>query len=397
MILLVTDIDELKANPKRSAIGTVLEAKLDRGRGPVATVLVQDGTLRVGDNVIAGPVVGKVRALIDDRGRQRQERRPVDAGRGARPRRRCRRPATRSRRVADAGQGAADRHLPAGPGQGEGARRQGLAAHARVAAGSRSPRAASRSCRSSSRPTCRARPRCWPTRCTSCRTTRSKITIIHSGVGAINESDVLLAIGVERHRHRLQRAARPQRRRRGRAREGRHPPALGHLQRHRRDQEGHGRPARADVQGSRGSARPRCARSSRCRRSARSPAAWSPTAASRARATPRRGCCATTSWSTRASSPRCSASRTTCREVKTGFECGIGLRALQRHQGRRRHRGVPDGARRRSRVTGVSRPMALTHRVERIAAADPRRGQPDAGHRGPRPRRRAWSRSPASR
>ena len=69
MILLSTDILELKANPKRSASGTVLEAKLDRGRGPVATVLVQDGTLNVGDNFIAGPVVGRVRALIDDRGR----------------------------------------------------------------------------------------------------------------------------------------------------------------------------------------------------------------------------------------------------------------------------------------------------------------------------------------
>jgi translation initiation factor IF-2 len=69
MILLSTDILELKANPKRSASGAVLEAKLDRGRGPVATVLVQDGTLNVGDNFIAGPVVGKVRALIDDRGR----------------------------------------------------------------------------------------------------------------------------------------------------------------------------------------------------------------------------------------------------------------------------------------------------------------------------------------
>jgi translation initiation factor IF-2 len=70
MILLSTDILELRANPKRSASGAVLEAKLDRGRGPVATVLVQDGTLNVGDNFIAGPVVGKVRALIDDRGRQ---------------------------------------------------------------------------------------------------------------------------------------------------------------------------------------------------------------------------------------------------------------------------------------------------------------------------------------
>ena len=69
MILISTDILELKANPKRNASGAVLEAKLDRGRGPVATVLVQDGTLHVGDNFIAGPVVGKVRALINDRGK----------------------------------------------------------------------------------------------------------------------------------------------------------------------------------------------------------------------------------------------------------------------------------------------------------------------------------------
>ena len=69
MVLLVSDIGELKANPKRSATGTVLESKLDKGRGPVATVLVQDGTLNVGDTFIAGPIVGRVRALIDDRGR----------------------------------------------------------------------------------------------------------------------------------------------------------------------------------------------------------------------------------------------------------------------------------------------------------------------------------------
>ncbi|HEX5476139.1 MAG TPA: translation initiation factor IF-2 [Vicinamibacterales bacterium] len=70
MILLVTELGELKANPKRSASGTVLEAKLDKGRGPVATILVQDGTLHVGDTFIAGTIVGKVRALIDDRGHQ---------------------------------------------------------------------------------------------------------------------------------------------------------------------------------------------------------------------------------------------------------------------------------------------------------------------------------------
>jgi translation initiation factor IF-2 len=69
MILLVSEIGELKANPRRHASGTVLESKLDKGRGPVATVLVQDGTLSVGDTFIAGPIVGRVRALIDDRGR----------------------------------------------------------------------------------------------------------------------------------------------------------------------------------------------------------------------------------------------------------------------------------------------------------------------------------------
>jgi translation initiation factor IF-2 len=69
MILLVSELRDLKANPKRHASGTVLESKLDKGRGPVATVLVQDGTLSVGDTFIAGPIVGRVRALIDDRGR----------------------------------------------------------------------------------------------------------------------------------------------------------------------------------------------------------------------------------------------------------------------------------------------------------------------------------------
>jgi translation initiation factor IF-2 len=70
MILLVADLADLKANPKRMAQGTVLEAKLDRGRGPVATVLVQDGTISEGDLFIAGTVDGKVRALFDHIGRK---------------------------------------------------------------------------------------------------------------------------------------------------------------------------------------------------------------------------------------------------------------------------------------------------------------------------------------
>jgi translation initiation factor IF-2 len=68
MLLLVADLQEVKANPRKPAVGTVLEARLDKGRGPVATVLVQDGTLGVGDTVVAGAVAGKVRALVDDRG-----------------------------------------------------------------------------------------------------------------------------------------------------------------------------------------------------------------------------------------------------------------------------------------------------------------------------------------
>ncbi len=68
MILLVADMQDLKANPARPAMGSVLEAKLDRGRGPVATVLVRNGTLHVGDYFIVGSVFGRVRALFDDRG-----------------------------------------------------------------------------------------------------------------------------------------------------------------------------------------------------------------------------------------------------------------------------------------------------------------------------------------
>ena len=76
MICLVADLQELRANPTRSASGVVLEAKLDRGRGPVATVLVQDGTLRTGDNFVVGNVYGKVRAMFDDRSAQLEEAPP---------------------------------------------------------------------------------------------------------------------------------------------------------------------------------------------------------------------------------------------------------------------------------------------------------------------------------
>lgn len=68
MVLLIADMKELKANPERAAKGTVIEARLDRGRGPIATVLVQNGTLKIGDIIVAGTCVGRVRAMTDDRG-----------------------------------------------------------------------------------------------------------------------------------------------------------------------------------------------------------------------------------------------------------------------------------------------------------------------------------------
>ncbi|HMF77869.1 MAG TPA: translation initiation factor IF-2 [Bryobacteraceae bacterium] len=76
MILLVADLQDLKANPGRPALGTVLEAKLDKGRGPVATMLVRNGTLRVGDFFICGALFNKVRAMFDDRGNQVKEAEP---------------------------------------------------------------------------------------------------------------------------------------------------------------------------------------------------------------------------------------------------------------------------------------------------------------------------------
>jgi translation initiation factor IF-2 len=68
-IVLTTEIEDLKANPDRNAIGTIVDAHIERGRGPVATVLVQSGTLRVGDYFVVGHIYGRVRALADDRGR----------------------------------------------------------------------------------------------------------------------------------------------------------------------------------------------------------------------------------------------------------------------------------------------------------------------------------------
>ena len=76
MILLTAEVKELKANPNRNARGLVIEAELDKGKGPVATVLVQKGTLHVGDPIAAGACYGRVRAMMDDKGRRVKEAGP---------------------------------------------------------------------------------------------------------------------------------------------------------------------------------------------------------------------------------------------------------------------------------------------------------------------------------
>ncbi len=76
MIVLTADVLELKANPKRDARGVVIEAELDKGRGPVATVLVQKGTLNIGDHIAVGPAYGKVRAMIDHKGERVKSAKP---------------------------------------------------------------------------------------------------------------------------------------------------------------------------------------------------------------------------------------------------------------------------------------------------------------------------------
>ena len=75
-VLLMAELKELTANPEHSAKGTIVEAKLDKGKGPVANIIVLNGTLRTGDNIVAGTVIGKVRAMLDDKGRMVKEAGP---------------------------------------------------------------------------------------------------------------------------------------------------------------------------------------------------------------------------------------------------------------------------------------------------------------------------------
>jgi len=191
MILLVTDIGEFKANPKRNASGTVLESKLDRGRGPVATILVQDGTLRVGDTFIAGPIVGRVRALIDDRGK------PIKAAPPSTPVEvlgltglplpgdafQAMTDAAKARQIATYRQGMAkEKALGA-----KGSRMTLESLQAQIAEGNMKELAIV------IKSDVQGSAEVLADTLTKLSDDRVRIKIIHSGVGAINESDVLLA------------------------------------------------------------------------------------------------------------------------------------------------------------------------------------------------------------
>ena len=191
MILLVTELGELKANPKRNASGTVLEAKLDKGRGPVATILVQDGTLRVGDTLIAGTIVGKVRALIDDRGRQLKMAGPATPvevlGLGGLPQPgdafQALTDAAKARQIAHFRQSQAKEKAHAG----RGSRLTLESLQAQIAEGGvkELPIIIKADVQGSAE--------VLADTLTKLTDDKVKVRIIHSGVGAINESDVLLA------------------------------------------------------------------------------------------------------------------------------------------------------------------------------------------------------------
>jgi translation initiation factor IF-2 len=191
MILLVTELSELKANPKRNASGTVLEAKLDKGRGPVATILVQDGTLRVGDTFIAGTIVGKVRALIDDRGRQIKAAGPATPvevlGLGGLPA-----PGDAFQALTDAAKARQIAHFRQGQAKekalgGKGTRLTLESLQQQIAEGDMKelPIIIKADVQGSAE--------VLADTLTKLTDQKVKIRIIHSGVGAINESDVLLA------------------------------------------------------------------------------------------------------------------------------------------------------------------------------------------------------------
>ena len=181
-ILLQAELLDLKANPERTAEGVILEAKLDRGRGPVATVLVQRGTLDIGDIFVAGGEWGRVRALIDERGQYQEEAGPSTPievlGFNGLPL-----AGDDFVVVENESAGARDRRFPPAP-QARRQRRRPAGAARSNRCSRRSRPARPRSWRSSSRATCRARSRRSSARSKGSRPTRSRCAYCIRGSAA---------------------------------------------------------------------------------------------------------------------------------------------------------------------------------------------------------------------
>ena len=315
---------DLRANPDQDAQGVAIEAHLDRGRGPVATVLVQRGTLRVGDSIVAGPAYGRVRAMLDEHGDNIEEADP-------------------SRPVMVLG-------LTAVPGAGDNflvvdddrmARQIAERREARERAAMQAKRRVRRTLedfmasmeKGESQELNLILKGDVSGSVEALEDALVKIDVgdevslrvIDRGVGAITENNVNLAAASDaiiigfnvRPQGKATRAGRP----RGR----RHPLLLGHLPGDRRDRGGAQGHAQAGVRGGRSSAPPRSARSSAPARSATSPAAWSPAGVIRRNAKARLirdG--AVVADNLDLSSLRRDKDDAT--EVREGFECGLALR-----------------------------------------------------------------------
>ena len=248
-LLVVAELEELTANPTGRAKGIVLEANLDTGRGPVATVLVDKGELKVGDPIVAGAAWGRVRAMIDDKGEQVEDGRPVDPGAGARsveraerrrrvPRRSpTRRPRAPSARPASSASGS--RPNAATPECRRGVKLEDI--FSQIQAGEvatlnlvlkadvqGSLEAVTESLRQLERD-------------------EVKLAFVHRAVGGITENDITLAATTNATIDRFQRASRPQGPRAGRGRRRRDPYLRDHLQAARGHRAGDGRHARSRV------------------------------------------------------------------------------------------------------------------------------------------------------
>ncbi len=318
-VLLQAEVLELKANPMKRASGTVIEALLDRGRGPVARVLVLDGTLRAGDNIVVGGAWGKVRAMTDELGRT-----VTEAG-----------PATPVEVLG----------LNEVPSAGDPVHAVKDAKTAEEIADTRRKKASKTLIPQDSRVSLEA----LTTRLSEAdqlelkliikgdvqgsveavvhslsklTTPKVKVTIVHAAVGAITEGDVNLAVaskavivGFNVRPAGKSAALAESEGSRSASTTSSTTPSTTSARRWRACC-----PRRRSR---RPSAKPRSVRSSTSPSTASSPAAWSRAASSDA--PPKRASSATTSWCGRARSRACAASRTTRREVAEGFECGISL------------------------------------------------------------------------